>query len=231
MAALRAEDRRAGGLPLAEREAALDALVRQVLDRREEIVRAVDTDFGSRGRAETLVAEVLAVVNAGRHARRRLRRWARPRRVGVPLPFWPARAWLVPQPLGVVAVLSPWNFPVQLALLPLVGALAAGNRAVIKPSEATPRTAEVLAGLLEASLGPSVVRTVLGGAEVAAAMVRLPFDHILFTGSTARGREVMRAAADHLTPVTLELGGKSRPYSFPTPTSSAPRARWSCARP
>lgn len=208
LAALRAEDLRCGGLPLAEREDVLDALVRHVLARREDLARAAAADFGRRGREETLVAEVLAVVNAARHARRRLRRWARPQRVGVPVPFWPARAWVVPQPLGVAAILSPWNYSVHLSLMPLVSALAAGNRAVVKPSEATPRTAEAIAALLEASAGPSVVRTVLGGPEVAAALVRLPFDHILFTGSAARGREVMRAAADHLTPVTLELGGK-----------------------
>jgi acyl-CoA reductase-like NAD-dependent aldehyde dehydrogenase len=128
--------------------------------------------------------------------------------VGVTLPFWPGRAWLVPQPLGVVGIVSPWTYPVQLSLSPLVGALAAGNRAMLKPSELTPRAAGELAGLLADTLGDGVVRTVLGGPEVAAAFARLPFDHLLFTGSTARGREVMRAAADHLTPLTLELGGK-----------------------
>lgn len=206
--ALRGEDRRSGGLAVAEREAVLDALVHHLLERREALARAVASDFGRRGREETLIAEVLAVVNAARHARRRLRRWSRPRRAGVPVAFWPSSAWMVPQPLGVVAILAPWNYPLHLALLPLLGALAAGNRAVVKPAEATPRTAEALAALIEASAGPAVARTVLGGPEVAAAMVRLPFDHILFTGSAAHGREVMRAAADHLTPVTLELGGK-----------------------
>jgi acyl-CoA reductase-like NAD-dependent aldehyde dehydrogenase len=110
--------------------------------------------------------------------------------------------------LGVVAILSPWNYPIHLALLPLVGALAAGNRAVVKPAEATPRTATALADLLAAGPGPSIVCCVLGGPDIAAALVRLPFDHILFTGGAERGRDVMRAAADNLTPVTLELGGK-----------------------
>ena len=171
-------------------------------------MRALDADFGGRSGEETLIAEVLGVLTAVRHARRRLRRWARPRRVGVSLPFWPARAWIVPQPLGVVGILSPWNYPVQLSLGPLVAAIAAGNRAVLKPSEITPRAAGELARLLEDCLGPWVARTVLGGPPVAAAMARLPFDHLLFTGSTERGREVMRAAAEHLTPLTLELGGK-----------------------
>lgn len=210
LAALRAEDERhgSGGLPVAGRGPLLAALERELLARRERLAAALDADFGGRGREETLVAEVLATLRAARFARRRLRRWARPRRAGVPLPFWPGRAWLVPQPLGVVAVLSPWNYPVQLSLVPLVGALAAGNRVVLKPSEATPRTAEELAALVEAALGPAVARTVLGGPEVAAALARLPFDHLLFTGSTARGREVMRAAAHGPTSLTLELGGK-----------------------
>jgi coniferyl-aldehyde dehydrogenase len=207
-AALRAEDELHGGLSLAERETLLRALEKGLVARRDAFVRALDADFGRRGTEETLLAELLGVLNAARHARRRLRRWARPRRMGVTLPFWPSRAWLVPQPLGVVGIVSPWNYPVQLSLAPLVGALAAGNRAMLKPSELTPRTAGEIAGLIADTLGASVARTVQGGPEVAAAFTRLPFDHLLFTGSTARGREVMRAAADHLTPLTLELGGK-----------------------
>lgn len=207
-AALRVLDDTRGGLPLPERLERLASLERALLARRERLVAALAADFGARGREETLVAELLATLNELRHARRRLRRWARPRRVGVALPFWPARAWIVPQPLGVVAILSPWNYPVQLSLVPSVAALAAGNRVVLKPSETTPRTAEELADLVDASVGGGVVRTVLGGPELAAALVRLPFDHLLFTGSTARGREVMRAAAEHGTPLTLELGGK-----------------------
>jgi coniferyl-aldehyde dehydrogenase len=207
-AALRAEDELHGGLSLAERETLLRALEKGLVARRDAFVRALDADFGRRGTEETLLAELLGVLNAARHARRRLRRWARPRRMGVTLPFWPSRAWLVPQPLGVVGIVSPWNYPVQLSLAPLVGALAAGNRAMLKLSELTPRTAGEIAGLIADTLGASVARTVQGGPEVAAAFTRLPFDHLLFTGSTARGREVMRAAADHLTPLTLELGGK-----------------------
>ncbi len=206
--ALRVVDARSGGLPLDERERLLRSLGGLLVERRERFVRALDTDFGGRSVEETLLAEILVVANAARHARRRLRRWARPRRVGVDLPFWPSRAWLVPQPLGVVGILSPWNYPVQLSLSPLVGALAAGNRVALKPSEVTARTADELAALIDAALGPEVVRTVLGGPDVAAAFARQPFDHLLFTGSSARGREVMRAAADNLTPLTLELGGK-----------------------
>ena len=205
---LRAEDDRAGGLPVPERRDLLARLAGLLVERRHGFAAALDADFGGRSVEETLVAEVLGVATAARHARRRLRRWAKPRRVGVPAPFWPGRAWVVPQPLGVVGIVAPWNYPVQLSLLPLVGAVAAGNRVALKPSELTPRTAVELARLLEDGLGPEVARAVLGGPEAAAAFVRLPFDHLLFTGSSARGREVMRAAADNLTPLTLELGGK-----------------------
>ena len=114
----------------------------------------------------------------------------------------------VPQPLGVVGIVSPWNYPIQLALSPMVGAIAAGNRVALKPSELAPRTALELARLLHDAMGPTVARTVLGGPDVAADFVRQPFDHLLFTGSTQRGREVMRAASEQLTPLTLELGGK-----------------------
>ena len=188
-AALRAVDARSGGLPLDERERLLRSLGGLLVERRERFVRALDADFGGRSAEETLLAEILVVANAARHARRRLRRWARPRPVGVDLPFWPSRAWLVPQPLGVVGILSPWNYPVQLSLSPLVGALAAGNRVALKPSEVTARTADELAALIDTALGPEVARTVLGGPEVAAAFARQPFDHLLFTGSSARGRE------------------------------------------
>jgi acyl-CoA reductase-like NAD-dependent aldehyde dehydrogenase len=207
-AGLRAIDRRSGGLELRQRQELLRALQHAVIDRRQRLVQAVDADFGGRAAEETLLAEVFAVANAASFARRRLRRWARKRRVPVDLPFWPSRAWVVPQPLGVVGIVSPWNYPVQLALSPLVAAIAAGNRAALKPSEITPRTAEELAAMVEGALGAEVARTVPGGPEVAADFVRQPWDHLLFTGSNERGRDVLRAAAEHLTPVTLELGGK-----------------------
>ncbi|MFO1037045.1 MAG: aldehyde dehydrogenase family protein [Geminicoccaceae bacterium] len=206
-AALRSADRD-GGLPPERREALLDRLRRMVTDRRRDLVAALQADFGRRAAEEILVAEVLTVVRAAQYARRHLRRWAKPRRVGVPWPFLPARAWIVPQPLGVVGIVSPWNYPVHLSLVPVVDALAAGNRVALKPSELTPRTANALEVLLRDALGDEVARTVLGGPETAAEFVRQPFDHLMFTGSTARGREVLQASAENLTPVTLELGGK-----------------------
>ncbi|MFL5335261.1 MAG: aldehyde dehydrogenase family protein [Geminicoccaceae bacterium] len=207
-AALRAEDDRHGPFPIEKRRDLLARLSDLMVERRERFVASIDADFGGRGREETLLAELLVIREAVRHARSRLRAWARPRPVGVTLPFWPSRAWIVPQALGVVGILSPWNYPIQLALSPMVGAIAAGNRVVLKPSELAPRTALELARLVHDAVGPTVARTVLGGPEVAAAFVRQPFDHLLFTGSSQRGREVMRAAAEQLTPLTLELGGK-----------------------
>ncbi len=201
-------DRRDGGLPIATRKGLLTNLERATLEARVSIAAAIDADFGGRAREETLIAEVLVTVRAIRNARPRLARWAKPRRVAVGLPFWPGRAWEVSQPLGVVGVLSPWNYPFQLAVLPLVSALSAGNRVALKPSEATPRTAALLADLLNEALGPEIAQVVTGGPDVAEAFTRLPFDHLFFTGSTGTGCRIMAAAAQNLTPMTLELGGK-----------------------
>ncbi|MBY0329988.1 MAG: aldehyde dehydrogenase family protein [Acetobacteraceae bacterium] len=206
--ALRAVERRDGPLPLDRRAALLDALAAMLLREADAIAAAVDADFGGRSVEETLLADVKLVVDAARHARRHLRRWARPRRAGVPLAFWPARAAVEPVPKGVIGIMAPWNYPVQLLLLPAVDAIAAGNRVALKPSEAVPGTAALLAALLPAALGEDVVRVVTGGPAVAADFAALPWDHLVFTGGTATGAKVMRAAAEHLVPVTLELGGK-----------------------
>lgn len=200
---------RGGGLAPARRRAALDRLRQAVRARAEAFAAALDADFGGRSRAETLIAEVAAVLRAIDHAGPRLRRWAAPERVGVGWPFWPARAHLRKQPLGVVGIMGPANFPVQLTLLPLVGAIAAGCRVLVKPSELMPATARLLGDVLTEAFEGGEVACLSGGPEMAVAMTRLPLDHLLFTGSTANGRRVMAAAADHLTPLTLELGGKS----------------------
>ncbi|RMH36560.1 MAG: aldehyde dehydrogenase family protein [Gammaproteobacteria bacterium] len=151
---------------------------------------------------------MLPSVLAVRHAKRHLARWMRPRRARLSPLFWPSRAMIVPQPLGVVGIVVPWNYPLYLAVGPLVGALAAGNRVMLKISEYTPNFGRVFAEQCLHYLGDDVVGVVNGGPEQAAEFVRLPFDHLLFTGSTQIGRQVMAAAADNLTPVTLELGGK-----------------------
>jgi acyl-CoA reductase-like NAD-dependent aldehyde dehydrogenase len=208
LAALRAAEARDGRLEVPRRRELLDRLAKEVLRRGEALAAALDADYGGRSRLDTLLADVLVVADAARYSRRHVRRWAKPRRVGVPFPFWPARAWEEPVPKGVVGIIAPWNYPVQLALWPVVDAIAAGNRVCVKPSEAVPRTAAEIAALLEAALGPDIARTVTGGAEVAADFAAQPWDHLVFTGGTATGRKVAEAAARNLVPVTLELGGK-----------------------
>jgi coniferyl-aldehyde dehydrogenase len=152
---------------------------------------------------------VMTVLGDLRHTRRHLRGWMRPERRGINWPFLPARGEVRVQPLGVVGIVAPWNYPFQLAVLPLANAVAAGNRVMVKPSEFTPRLAELMVRLLGEVFTADEVVVVQGGADVGAAFSALPFDHLLFTGSTAVGRHVMAAAAKNLTPVTLELGGKS----------------------
>ncbi len=157
---------------------------------------------------EAWASELGLVLSDVRHALRHLHDWMQPQRRRAPWLAWPARAWVQPEPYGVALILGPWNYPVQLLLSPLVGALAAGNCAVVKPSELAPQTAAVLARLLRGIFPEEYVAVVEGGPEMAEALLRERFDHIFFTGSTAVGRAVMAAAARHLTPVTLELGGK-----------------------
>ncbi len=179
------------------------------LDRRDLLADAISDDYGSRSRHETMVAEVFLTVTAIRHMIKHVKGWMKPRSRSVALTFKPGRAKIVPQPLGVVGIIAPWNYPVQLALLPLATALAAGNRVLLKPSELTPNTSQALADMLFDTFPADLVSTVLGGPEVGAAFASLPLDHLLYTGSTRVGRLVMQAAASQLTPVTLELGGKS----------------------
>ena len=175
----------------------------------DEIVAAIAADFGTRAGQETRLAELFMITTGVRHARRHLARWMRPRRVSTPIYLWPGRSRIERQPVGVVGVISPWNYPVQLALLPALAALAAGNRVLLKPSELTPRTAELLERIVAAHFAADEFAVVTGGADVGQAFAQLPFDHLFFTGSTAVGRKVALAAAANLTPVTLELGGKS----------------------
>ncbi|MFL6591760.1 MAG: aldehyde dehydrogenase family protein [Luteimonas sp.] len=174
-----------------------------------EMDAAIGHDFGHRCLQENLVSEAVVVLAEIDHALRRLRRWMRPRRVAVGWRFWPARAEVRPVPVGVVGILAPWNYPVNLALVPLVSAIAAGNHVFLKPSEHTPRTSQWLRSLLAEVFPDDRVAVALGGAEVGAGFAALAFDHLLFTGSAAIGRKVLAAAAANLTPVTLELGGKS----------------------
>ena len=174
-----------------------------------DICAAIDADFGGRSSHETRLAE-LFVVRAGiRHALSHLKGWMRERRIATTMPFLPGGNRLIPQPLGVVGIVSPWNYPFQLAVAPVTAALAAGNRVLIKPSELTPAFSALLAKLAGEHFAPDELSVVTGDAEMGKAFVSMPFDHLLFTGSTAVGRQVAMAAAANLTPVTLELGGKS----------------------
>ena len=175
----------------------------------ESLARAISDDFGHRSHAETRLLELFPAYAAIADARRHLRRWMRPQRRSVALWFQPARAEVRYQPLGAVGIIVPWNYPLLLAVAPLVAALAAGNRVLIKMSEFTPATSRLFADLIAQTFAADEVAVVEGDAAVAQAFSQLPFDHLLFTGSTVVGRHVMRAAADKLTPVTLELGGKS----------------------
>ncbi len=191
------------------REARLDALASLVHDNAERFVEAIAADFGHRSAHETRLLELFPSLEAIRHARSHAGTWMRPQRRSASIWFRPGRAKIIPQPLGVVGIIVPWNYPLLLALSPLAAALAAGNRVLIKMSEFTPRTGELLAELVAKSFAEEDVSVVLGDATVGADFARLPFDHLLFTGSTRVGHDIMRMAADNLTPVTLELGGKS----------------------
>jgi acyl-CoA reductase-like NAD-dependent aldehyde dehydrogenase len=208
LAALRAARARDGDLAQSKRRALLRKLAVTMLKRADAIVAAIDADYGGRCVEETLLAEVKLVVDSARHAERNLHRWARPRRIGVPLPFAPTRAVEECVPKGVVGIMAPWNYPVLLTLQPAVDAIAAGNRIAVKPAEATPRTAALIDAILAEAFGPDIARVVQGGPEVAAAFAAQPWDHLVFTGGTGIGRAVMRAAAENLVPITLELGGK-----------------------
>ncbi|HZH43177.1 MAG TPA: coniferyl aldehyde dehydrogenase [Lysobacter sp.] len=170
---------------------------------------AIRADFGHRSPHENLISEAMVTLAEIDHALAHLRRWMRPRPARVGWRFWPARAHVRPMPVGVVGIIAPWNYPVNLALVPLVSAIAAGNHVFLKPSEHTPRTAAFLQALVADVFPPERVAVACGGPEVGAAFAALRLDHLLFTGSTAVGRQVMAAAAPNLTPVTLELGGKA----------------------
>jgi len=195
--------------PAAQRRQWLKSLREALLADQQQLIEAIDTDFSGRSADETLLAELLPSVQGIRHAERHLRRWMRPDRRAVGLAFQPASARVLYQPLGVVGIIVPWNYPLFLAIGPLTCALAAGNRVMLKLSEATPASAQALKTLLERVFPEDLVSVVLGEVAVGQAFARLPFDHLLFTGATSVGRQVMLAAAQNLTPVTLELGGKS----------------------
>ncbi|MFC3152568.1 coniferyl aldehyde dehydrogenase [Litoribrevibacter euphylliae] len=194
---------------LNERLANLKRLKAMVLKYENEICDAINADFSSRSKDETLIAEIMSVVSGINYCMKNLKQWMKPEKRHVNLLFQPASAKVVYQPKGVVGIVVPWNYPVFLSLGPLCFALAAGNRAMVKMSEYTPRTSALLDKIIGETFDKSLVSVITGEADVAQEFTKKPFDHILFTGSTLVGSHVMRAAAENLTPVTLELGGKS----------------------
>ena len=193
----------------AARDARLAALERLLRENAPAIAAAISADFGHRSAHETQLLELFPSHEGLRHARRHLKSWMRPERRAVSLWFLPGRARVLHQPLGTVGIIVPWNYPLYLAVGPLTAALAAGNRAMVKMSEYTPAFSALFAELVAKYFPADEVAVVQGDAAVAQAFARLPFGHLLFTGSTRVGYSVMRAAAENLTPVTLELGGKS----------------------
>ena len=192
-----------------QRMQALAALRDAVHAREAELLQAVSEDFGGRAHEETLLLELFPLYDQIRHARRHLKGWMRRRRVASSWFLQPSRAFYQYQPLGVAGVIGAWNYPILLTLGPVLDALAAGNHVMLKPSEMAPRAADVIAGIIAASFPADYVACVTGGADVASDFSALPFDHLFFTGSTRVGKMVMAAAAQNLTPVSLELGGKS----------------------
>jgi coniferyl-aldehyde dehydrogenase len=198
--------------PAATLDQRLDRLKRlraAVAENEARFAAAISADFGHRSTVETTIAETLFLFTEIKHAARHLKRWMVPRRIPTALQFWPARNRLIPQPLGVVGIIAPWNYPLQLTLAPAIGALAAGNRVMIKPSELTPRFAALLQETIAAKFDPTEVIVTGIDEAIAKAFATLPFDHLIFTGSTRVGRLVAEAAGRNLTPITLELGGKS----------------------
>ncbi len=186
----------------------LRLLQHAIIQNEEKILAALHQDL-KKTRYEGYLTEVGLARDEVRHMIRNTRRWARPRRVRTPIYHFPVKSYIYPEPYGTALIISPWNYPFQLAVNPLINAMAAGNCAVIKPSEFSPATSDIIAWLCEQYFDPNYIATVTGDAGVSKALLEQPFDYIFFTGSPGVGRIVMEAAAKHLTPVTLELGGKS----------------------
>ena len=193
----------------ASRKAKLETLRDLILGHEEQFVKAISDDFGHRAVEETLISEILIIQGGISHALKHTPKWMKTRKAPTALHYKPAKNVIIPQPLGVVGIISPWNYPLQLAIMPLIGALGAGNRAMVKPSEYTPRMSQLLKEVLAKGFTDEDIFVATGGVDVASAFSVLTFDHLVFTGSTSVGRIVGAAAGKNLVPVTLELGGKS----------------------
>jgi coniferyl-aldehyde dehydrogenase len=189
----------------------LDRAIGLLVEHKQEIVDALAADFGHRSKDASMLTDVFGSIEPLKHAKKHVRSWMRPERRSptFPLGWLGAGAQVRFQPKGTIGIISPWNFPVNLTFAPLAGAFAAGNRVMIKPSEFTPATSELMARMFRSAFDESEVAVITGGAAVGEAFSRQAFDHLLFTGATSIAYHVMRAAAENLVPLTLELGGKS----------------------
>ncbi len=208
VAHLRATFRSGRTRPIAWRLGQLEAIERMVAEREDELLAALADDLG-RPAVDGWLADLAPVTGEAKYARKKLQSWMQPTRVPVPLGVQPAKAWYQYEPLGVVLIIGPWNYPFHLVLAPLVAAVAAGNTAVLKPSEHTPSVSATIKRLVEEYLDPDAVAVIEGAADVTQQLIDQGFDHCFFTGGPEIGKAVMASAAKHLTPVTLELGGKS----------------------
>ncbi|WP_088310813.1 coniferyl aldehyde dehydrogenase [Novosphingobium sp. B 225] len=197
--------------PMSVRRDRIDRAIALLVDHKDAFAKAVSADFGHRSTEQTLMSDVMPSVSALKHARKHFEAWSRDdkRSPMFPLGLIGAKAKVMYQPKGVVGVIAPWNFPVGMVMVPMAGILAAGNRAMIKPSEFTERVADLFAELVPQYFAEAEMAVFTGGVEVGTAFSKLAFDHLIFTGATSVGKHIMRAAADNLVPVTLELGGKS----------------------
>lgn len=197
--------------PMAVRRDRIDRAIALLVDHKDAFAKAVSADFGHRSVEQTLMTDIMPSVGALKHAKKHFEAWSRneKRKAMFPLGLLGARAEVIYQPKGVVGVIAPWNFPVGMVMVPMAGILAAGNRAMIKPSEFTERVAAVFAEVVPQYFAEEEMAVFTGGVDIGTAFSKLAFDHLIFTGATSVGKHIMRAAADNLVPVTLELGGKS----------------------
>ena len=208
-ARLRAKSRNSTAPDYLARIQALDTLLMITERYEKEIISAISEDFGYRSAEETLLGDIMMALAGIKGSKKHLKKWMKPTKVATDLQYLPGSSHIEYQPLGVVGIIAPWNYPYQLAIVPAAQAIAAGNRVMIKPSEVTPRTAELMGKIIADHFDPDLLTVITGDAAVGKEFSELPFDHLFFTGSTKIGRFIAQAAAKNLTPVTLELGGKS----------------------
>ncbi|MCA0904676.1 coniferyl aldehyde dehydrogenase [Qipengyuania aquimaris] len=197
--------------PMALRKDRIERSIKLLKDHADDLCKVMSADFGNRSPQQSMMTDIVGTINFGKYCLKRMDGWAKPdkRHVQFPLGLLGAKAEVRYEPKGVIGILSPWNFPVNLTFGPLMQIFAAGNRAMIKPSEFTEKTSLLMKELVEEYFTEDECAVFTGGPEIAGAFSELPFDHLVFTGSTATGRKVMEAASKNLVPVTLELGGKS----------------------